>query len=190
MQDKITLEEQWATIDGFNGFYQISNFGRIRSIDRTIFNHGCNAYQNVSGRFIKTRINKDGYEYTVLYNSAPDNKVRKTFKIHRLVALYFCEGYKPGLHVNHIDGNRGNNIYSNLEWCTPTHNARHKYLLGYTTPSGENSSNAKLKDEYIPIISRLYMFGVPQTTIANAFGVSQVTISRVINNETYKDLKS
>lgn len=176
----------WKTIAGFNGHYQVSNFGNVRSIDRTVYNEGCKAYQNKKGKLLNFNKDRGGYRYVTLYYKGNGMRERQSLKIHRLVALAFCEGYQDGLHVNHIDGDRENNVHTNLEWCTASHNARHKYILGYTNPSGQDSHSSKLKSEWIPIIKSLAKSGVPQAIIGNAFNVSQGTIRNLLIGETYK----
>ena len=71
-------------------------------------------------------INSAGYRRISLYY----NNIHKRYFVHRLVAFYFCPGYMEGLVVNHIDGNKLNNISSNLEWVTRSENDIHAFKLG------------------------------------------------------------
>ena len=107
--------EIWKDIKGFEGIYQISNLGRARSLKRN------RVY------ILKNNIDTHGYYYIIPYV----NKKNYThYKIHRLVALYFVSGYKKGLVVNHKDGDKRNNHYSNLEWVTSSENNQHAYNIG------------------------------------------------------------
>lgn len=90
-------------IKGYQGIYGVSNTGIVYSIKR----------QRVL-RFDKS----SGYSRVVLQK----NKTKKRFLVHRLVALHFVDGYFEEAIVNHIDGNKLNNHYSNLEWCNQSHN--------------------------------------------------------------------
>ncbi len=76
----------------------------------------------ITGRFLVGDKNTGGYARVALYNKP----YHKRFFVHRLVAEYFVEGYDPNLQVNHIDGNKLNNHYTNLEWVTQSENEQHK----------------------------------------------------------------
>jgi hypothetical protein len=104
------MDEVWKDIKGYEGIYKISNYGCVLS------------FSNGKCKPLKCQPDKRGGYLCVILCK---NSKKKLFKIHRLVAEYFCEGYKEGLVVNHIDGNRQNNIYTNLEWCTQKDNIRH-----------------------------------------------------------------
>jgi hypothetical protein len=97
---------EWKVIKGYEGLYEISEHGDVKVL------------RNDSLR--KLRIER-GYHRVNLSK----NGVKKFFAVHRLVAYAFCVGYKEGLVVNHIDGNKLNNHYSNLEWVTSKENTLH-----------------------------------------------------------------
>lgn len=178
--------EVWKDINGYTGLYQVSNLGRVRSLDRRVFNRGNNAYCFKKGIIIKPTKDNGGYLYVGLH----DSKSLKTtsVKVHRLVCFAFCEGYEEGLEVNHKNGIRDDNRADNLEWVTRSRNILDRYKRGYN-PVGENNNAAKLKNEYLPIIISLYDSGVSQRTIAKAFDVCQVTISNAIQRKHYKEVE-
>ena len=95
----------------FNGPYQVSNLGRVRNKN--------------TGRVLKTDISTNGYERFSQWNG-------KKYSVHRMVAIAFLPNYnKLRIHVNHIDGNKHNNVLTNLEWCTPSENKFHSiHVLG------------------------------------------------------------
>lgn len=104
-------EEQWKTIDWFESIYQISNFGRVRSL-------GNNKTRKT--KILKTWYDNKDYECVTLRH----NGNKKNFKIHRLVAENFVPNSNLDKNVvNHIDENKLNNIYTNLEWCTLSYNS-------------------------------------------------------------------
>lgn len=112
------MEEIWKDIPNTNGYYQVSNLGNVRVIDRDIpYSNG--AIHHHKGRIIKPSENQFGY-YQVHFNTT-DGKI-KTMLVHRLVAMLFVDGYKEGLEVNHKDENKHNNFYGNLEWVTRSQN--------------------------------------------------------------------
>lgn len=109
-------QEEWRDVVGYEGFYQVSNTGKVRSVDRFV-----NAPQGkrISRGKIISQINKDnGY----LYVSLCSNGTRKNHYVHRLVADAFVNNAHCGDVVNHIDFNRKNNNAGNLEWCTQRYN--------------------------------------------------------------------
>lgn len=177
------MEQIWKDIKGYEGLYQVSNIGNIRSLDRKVFNNGNNSICNVKGKILKPNKDKGGYEYVGLVK----NKTKtNSIKVHRLVAFAFCEGYEVGLEVNHKDGVRHNNNFNNLEWVSRSKNIRDTFKRGRDV-NGQKNNSSKLKNEYIGIIASLYDSGVSQKVISNAFGVSQGTISNIITNKHYKN---
>lgn len=126
------MEEVWKTLKELP-IYQISNLGKIRSVD-TYKNHS-NQYGKcgtrfVKGKILKTQISNSGYEFIVLRL----NNKKKNYSIHRLVASYFLKNPNNYKYVNHIDGNKLNNNAENLEWCTQSHNVKESYRLGLQKP--------------------------------------------------------
>lgn len=108
-----------------NGLYQISNFGEVKSYDKEIrCTH--NATRIKKGRVLKGIKLRDGYLYVHLYKQ----KTSKYKTIHRLVAETFILNLEGKREVNHIDGNKENNIFSNLEWTTPKENIQHAWENG------------------------------------------------------------
>lgn len=108
------MKEIWTDIFGFDGKYQISNFGNIKSVRRERYSQ-------------QTR---NGYKIVTLFNG----KHKRTVLVHRLVALHFIPN--PGFleEVNHIDGNKSNNKVTNLEWCTHSKNILHAVKTGLQVP--------------------------------------------------------
>lgn len=115
--------EIWKDIEGFEGLYQVSNMGNVRSLDRFIVckNGKIRKYKGKTLQPILAK--KNGY-YTV---SLVQGIRREVHYIHRLVALYFVENLNPKKYnvVNHIDENKLNNIYTNLEWCDTQYNTQY-----------------------------------------------------------------
>lgn len=115
------MEEIWKDIEGYEGKYQVSNLGRVRSLDRKIGNYFR------QGKVLKPCVTRNGYLQVYLYNK---NSIMKPRRIHRLVANAFIPKPKDKLEVNHIDGNKNNNNMENLEWCTSSENKKHAILTG------------------------------------------------------------
>ena len=97
--------EEWKDIKGYEGLYQISNKGRVKSL----YN---------KGKILTPGKDKDGYSIVSLYK----NKIKKTNKVHRLVAQAFLSNPDNLPQVNHKDENKLNNCVENLEWCSVEYN--------------------------------------------------------------------
>lgn len=114
-------QEEWRDIDGFQGLYQISNSGRCKSLARTDANN-----HPVKERILGLYSTKDYYRYTLCYA----NGKKKRIGAHILVAMAFVPNPNDKPEVNHKDGNKLNNTWSNLEWVTRSENALHAYSNG------------------------------------------------------------
>jgi hypothetical protein len=104
------MDEIWKDIAGFEGLYQISNSGRVKS------------FLNSKNGYILSAKHSGGWYLSVRLT---DGNVYKSFKIHRLVADAFIPNPENKHEVNHIDGNKQNNMVSNLEWVTSSENMKH-----------------------------------------------------------------
>ena len=111
--------EIWKDIPGYEGYYQASNKGNIRSLDRLVEDNG--GFYKKKGRVLKKHLAKSGYELLILSVKGQ----QKHCKVHRLIALTFLEKEEGKNFVNHKDGNKSNNNVSNLEWVTPKENVKH-----------------------------------------------------------------
>lgn len=112
--------ELWKDIEGFEGSYQVSSTGRVRSLDREVITKN-GQKRNYKGKLMKQRPDKDGYLMVTL---SLDGKYT-TFQAHRLVAEAFIENSENKSEVNHIDLVKDNNSVENLEWTTRQENADH-----------------------------------------------------------------
>lgn len=143
------MTEIWKDIKEYEGKYQISNTGKVRSL---VNNKNKIRKQP---KILKPYLDKDGYEIVRLSK----NSKLKAFKIHRLVAIYFLDNVKNKLAVDHIDTNRRNNNYTNLRWVTNEENSNNlntisnlkkigvKYKIMYGKPIVDKNGN-----RYISII--------------------------------------
>ena len=109
--------EVWKDVVGYEGLYQISSCGEVKSLDKEINLSNGGAYIK-PGKMLLKHEDKDGYLTVTLYR----NRMPKTLKIHRLVALAFLENPNNLLQVNHKDENKKNNHVDNLEWCDCKYN--------------------------------------------------------------------
>jgi hypothetical protein len=112
--------EEWMFIKGYEGKYQISNMGRVRSLDWFVPNK--HSIRLIKGRVLKPAIGNSGYYYV---NLSMDG-IKKSIDIHRVEALTFNGYNNAHLTVNHNDGDKLNNKLSNLEFMTQAENNAHK----------------------------------------------------------------
>ena len=135
--------EIWKDIEGYEGLYQVSNLGRVKSLDRTI-TRSDGVKIKIKGKIRTFSKSHKGY----LYLSLTDvNKKRKTFKVHRLVAMAFVQNPDNKPQVNHIDGNKLNNKAENLEWVTNSENQLHALENGLVVRN-INSHRSKRVRQY------------------------------------------
>lgn len=124
--------EKWKDIIGFEGFYQISENGNVRSLDRF------DSIRDLKGQSIKPNLKRNGYLQVGLRREGK----RKWESIHRLVAIHFIDNPENKPQVNHIDGNKQNNNIYNLEWATSQENLLHAHANGLIKmPKGEEHFN-------------------------------------------------
>lgn len=103
------MEEIWKDIEGYEGLYQVSNIGNVRSFESDKFH---------KGRLLKPYKMKNGYLQVCLYSRG----TKKKYLVHRLVAKAFIANICLFEQVNHIDEDKENNCVSNLEWCDSKYN--------------------------------------------------------------------
>ena len=167
--------EIWKDIEGYEGLYQISNLGRVRSLARA----------TTSGKVLK-QMKKHGY-MNVCFSK---NNVDKYFRVHRLVALAFIPNPENKPTVNHIDGNKANNNVSNLEWATHSENETHSYRSLGKKPNrpwaGKPRKFARaFTDQQVRDIRKDKR---PSREIGKEYGVSKTTILNIKAKKIYKEI--
>lgn len=116
--------EEWRDIPGYEGRYQASNLGRIRSLPRVIDRRSNTPYR-LPGRILRPRLSHKGY---LLVGLSTESKV-KNLSVHRLVAQAFLPNTEGFPEVNHINGNKKDNRAANLEWVTTKENVAHSIAV-------------------------------------------------------------
>lgn len=171
------MTEEWRVIPGFDGRYEASDQGRIRSL---VGRHGPRKTPHMltqfpNGNYIKATVTRpDGTYYPA--------------GVHTLIAAAFHGPCPPGLECAHLDGDTTNNVPSNLLWATPLVNGGHKVLHG-TAAKGEANGSAVLDEAAAIDIVRLLGEGqVSQVDIAKKHGISVSTVSAIKAGRLWKHL--
>lgn len=169
--------ENWRDIPGYEGRYQVSDQGRVRSLDRWV--NGPGGERRRRGKTLRNLTDRYGYHVVPLQGG-----IRR--KVHRLVLLAFVGPCPPGHETAHHDGNARNNSLGNLRYATSRENADDRIRHG-TNVRGERQHKAKLTAENVRAI-RASRGVVRQCDLASAFGVSQHNISAIQRRTTWKYL--
>lgn len=174
--------ETWKYVHGYEGIYQVSNLGRVRSVDRLLSDG-----RNRKGVMLKPYVDKDGYKHVTL----TANSTSKHYFVHRLVAEAFIENPNGLPQINHKDETRDNNNVNNLEWCDARYNLVYGNHLSKISKkiSGENHYAHKLTESDVRMIRERYVpfdkeFG--QSAMARRYGVCQSVIRNIITRKIWK----
>lgn len=175
--------EKWRDIEGYEGLYQVSNHGHVRSVDRVVKYSDGKPSRHFKGQEIKPLDGNNGYLFVNLSN----NSKIKRIGIHRLVALAFIQKPSDNVEVNHIDGNKKNNSVENLEWVTRRENILHSYRkLGHKRPwKGRKMHNRKLTDKEASDIKHS---DISRAILAKKYHCNPSTICNIRAGKYYKEI--
>ncbi len=153
--------EIWKDVAGFEGLYEVSNLGRVKSIPR----------EKTKGGLLKQYVDRYGYMKIVLYKNGNPHY----FTVHRLVAIAFIPNPEGKKTVDHIDCNTKNNIVSNLRWCTNKENLYHSHELGRQRCNSKPFIAISPEGKTIKFES--------QREAARIIGICQSSIGRCLNSQ-------
>ena len=178
-------KEEWRPIEGYEGFYEVSNLGQVRSLDRVV--EDSRGERKLKGKLLKQLQKNAGYYGVGLWK---EGKIKQA-KVHRLVAIAFL-GQPPEGHVV-CHGPKGSqcNEITNLSWGTMKQNLGPDRVRDGTDNRGEKSSNAKLNSRQVRVIRRLIESkSMTQEEIGNIFGVTEATIRDIKTRRRWGHLES
>lgn len=176
--------EIWKDINEYEGLYQISNTGRVKSLERMAKIRWDGKYRTIPEK-IKTPNCRSGYLRVGL---SKDGK-NKIYSVHRLVAEAFIPNPHNKPYINHKNGVKIDNRVSNLEWCTHSENKKHSFATGLENNIGENHPRSKFTDEDIRTIKTRLSIGEMGRYIAKDYGVAETTISMIKVGKLWSHIK-
>lgn len=155
------MKEIWKDVGGYEGLYQVSNLGRVKS------------FKGVSERILKLHVDNSGYVHVDLYK----NNNHRCPTVHRLVAQAFIPNLENKPEVNHIDEDKTNNMVSNLEWCTRKENCN------YGTRNLRTALSKGYKLKAIDIVNGEYNIYCSISECARQLGIDRSNITKQLKGE-------
>lgn len=191
----VKAPEKWRAIKGYEGYYEISSCGRVRSVQRTVkTKKGTRTY---CSRLIKNILNPYGYHVVRLCK----HNEQRTLFVHRLVLETFVKSCPDGMECRHLNGIRTDNNVLNLKWGTDKENANDRNAHGTNYTGKEHPLYKPLDGELKKEIRSLLLKGATWKEIESKFGLGRKLIKRRINfgpkffshlneNKTYHEEKT
>lgn len=170
---------EWKDIAGYEGRYQVSNIGEVKSLARIRKGNRDNAFWLTKEKILSQSIHKCGYRHVTIFT----NGQRKTILTHILVAQSFIPNPENKPQVNHKNGIKSDNRLENLEWATVSENGLHSYKIGTQKPRlGEKNELCKLSFAQVESIRQEYQRGgITQLELAKKHGVTDSRICNIVN---------
>jgi hypothetical protein len=181
---EVTMERVWKPIKDYEGYYEVSSDGLVRSLERRVPYRIKGFTRRQLGRIMSPARDGYGYLFVVLHR----NSVKKTKKVHQLVAETFI-GEVDGKQVNHKDGDTNNNNVDNLEYVTPRENTWHAINVLGRRRDGEYHWHSKITNEDVVRMRELYKTGkYTQFDLSDIFGIHRGQISKILNHKSWGNI--
>lgn len=170
------MKEEWRPIKDFEGIYEVSNLGKVKSLRRDVLSKHPNQLKLFVDERILRLVRYQGYNRVYLYKDG----VKHSKRVYRLVAEAFLPRIEGKNYVNHRDSDRANDCVSNLEWCTHEENIKHAREFGNARAlKGSNMPQSKLTEIDVRKIKKRLKLGHKHRDIAKDFGVSRGPICKI-----------
>lgn len=165
--------EVWLDVDGYENFYQVSNLGRVKSLERIINKNG-RCCSIVKCKILLQSIDEDGYLHVTLSrNSKVSRKI-----VHRLVGFHFIDNPENKPQINHKKGIKTDNRATELEWSTTQENIRHALNTGLR--------HTKITEDNVLEIRQMRLDGMSYKEIGEKFLVANSVIRRILIGESWR----
>lgn len=178
--------EIWKDIKGYEGLYQISSLGRVKSYPRKYYSYWRKTYINYNEKILKPLIRSKNKNNNYFYCDLYINKKSKHYNIHRLIAIAFIPNPDNKPCINHIDGNKQNNNISNLEWCTIEENNKHALNNGLILREEKHPMHKLNNKQVIEIRNMKDVFSTKE--ISKIYNVTKDTINNILSRKNWKYL--
>ena len=153
--------------------------------DGTIIKDKSNTQRN-DCKVLKHTMSKKGYHIVYIYDN---NMKGSSQRVHRLVGFAFLDGFSDTNNIiNHIDGNKNNNHFNNLEWCSIIDNNKHAIEELGVKRYGSHNGSSKLKEEQVLEIRKKAKNGETSTEVAKCYNINRCTVNRIISRKTWKHI--
>lgn len=174
---QIDRAEKWSPIKGYEGLYEVSSLGRVKSLKRR---------SRLKDSIMKLVPTGAGYASVGLSR----NGSVKTFAVARLVGEHFIPRLDPGLQINHINGIKTDNHMENLEWVTVSENNKHAHRMGLRDTHGEGHPSAKLNNAQVYRIRLIKEVtpNMPLNILAKMFNITKGSISNIHLGRTWSHI--
>lgn len=167
-------EPVWKDVVGWEGVYQVSNYGEIKSLHYN------------KERIMKQSTDTNGYLQVKLNK----NGNGKAYLVHRLVAQAFIPNYHNKPFINHLDSNPKNNKITNLEWCTQSENVRHAIGVGnHFIPKGSNNPTAIINEEIAAQVKRELATGKKPKQVSDELNVNYYIVKDIKRGRTWREVE-
>lgn len=184
LHSDICDSEEWRNVVGWEGYYQVSSCGRVRSVQRTIITIE-GVQRTLPSIIMRTKLAGGRNLYKCVHLRR--NGTQKLQYVHRLVCSAW-NGLPPeGMEVGHVNGDRFDNRASNLRWITHLENVRERELHG-TRPFGENGARSKYTNDQVRDICQRALNGEPYPRIEQQYGILKSSISQIRHGKTWRDV--
>ena len=175
--------EIYKAIQGYETLYEVSDLGNVKSLLRDIFNSEGKRLRSVSPRILKPYKMPNGYLHVCLSKDGTD----KSARIHILEANAFIPNPNNLPEINHLDGNKENNVLTNLERSTHQNNIIHSFANGLSKQGAAHYA-AKVTVEQVMEMRSEYIEGRSLVWLAAKYNISDRTVWQIVKNKTWKSI--
>lgn len=175
------MTEEWRAVVGYEGLFEVSSLGRVRSLDRVAY-YSDGRVRKHKGQLLSSWVDQDGYRRVRLKVYQNNDQQH----IHRLVALAFITNDNPEVKgtVDHIDADKQNNCVGNLQWLSRSDNSKKKAFDG---TAAVVRGSAKINFEIAAEIRRMKIeTNLTLRQIGTMYGIDKATVWNIVNHKTWK----
>lgn len=172
--------ELWKDINGFEGLYQVSSLGNVKSIERSVRYSDGRVYR-YEEKLLKPCLDNQSYRFVNLYRT----NGKRVIRIHRLVAIVFIPNPENKPEVNHKIGDKSNNTIANLEWATRNENQSHAVKNKLHAHGEKHGIRNVLNETTVRKARVMKQEGYSYAAIARKFGINRITILQAVTGKNW-----